>query len=1796
MTELDMREEFLRGQQARLATIKENRQAWLESFPEDAIKWMLVVPSWTPELARVCGLPSGDQDVGRLFRRMRDKGLCESRSSGSPEAEVFWMPESMKAEQIERLGGVECFGEAIVEAGMVLDVLARRGGHVPSAVRRWAALASKAESVEKLEKALNGHLEKLLPMRVPRGETPWEETTDEKLGEALRWVEAARRLEPFFGPKGVAAIARAWRWLELIQLRAEDMQHLHDFVARDEQLRAFERLLEGKDDCWALHYIGQAGVGKTMLVRHLVSRLIPKLGGCVARIDFDRLSPDYPSQAPWLLVEQLAEQLRLQDQNGLANRMFKELDYNVLRFRESATRKDWVSEVPDEILAQQLAGPFAAALSKLPQPTVLVLDTCEELARARTDGRLPSNVRVTFFLLEQMHARHPGLRVIFCGRHALASAGAGWNMKGAPTELPERKYLRLHEIRGFTRQEAQGYFERVFEHAGRAEEPQLRELLPPILERSQEASTPSRFTWMEEADAPCTEIERFSPFKLWLYVNWVLGASQLTVEEILAEAQFQYAKYRIVDRIQHRGLEALLPTISLLGRFDRELLACAWRRTSKEQFDEEAFEDAFRELVRQEWLGRDGQFYEVEQFLCDELSDCLVRSRENDWNAAWHGVVDTLDALTTSEPFERLQVFYFSSLVRLLLLGPRHALSSKRMKDAQDKQSLRRASAWWEVIERRVAESGQFDWGRELCESLLAKDGPFGPEPHTGSRAKLRAAVLGTHAATLAHGWRSAESAWECLRCASIRRLRFRANAGLVVSARLHQRKLRAEQVDDIWAQVDASYAKLSRGNTWEWGNPGLQDEQLLASYVAALEAVLEVAEWTGQPRLAGTIKEFEQLQALLKEAGASRELRAFALVLGARNVLLRGFPSSKARKSFSEAMKLVGLGPTPQRWLDWNAPGDLGARIRLEYVRAMYPAFCSAEEVLETLGWKDRSSSAAVFLLSTSNIDQDRFNAALLTLAGAVDAGVLQDLGFLIPTRVDLPVECNAHRSFPPAFVKLAELKAMDGRVEEAQDGFSAQARGSERRAIFERGAEAADLAALRVALRMRDFEAQSSTSFERLLLAPTEELSSELLLLTAALYGQMRPDFVERLCGPERLRRLEGEAAFRWSHACWRSVPVLDEDSAGKLLHWASEQLFSGLLSSPPSGFWACSCLLDAVESHHLAERWSRTADLPSREDCLAAVEAWCKAWSKYSENETVSSEKIVRLRLRLHALRGNACAGAPLPEVLRKGMERLGKRRFAEMAREEGELLALRLPRQGSFLLELSRFQFLQVGDVIGAFLAGVCAALARSHFELLSLPVLLEELAHDYQVMLAMGIALPPWAQLQDAARSSPHELLNKRLVYMGWKPWLLRLMLCMAQSSAILERDFQRLDLLFQESRWRYGGYFPTGGPWMSTELEALWAATRRLAGISRVLEEARGAVPSPPCLMVQRIPARPTESAREGERPLPVEKDVVGPAFRIEVSFESSPPEDGDAFDIDPRASYEAVRRSLPDRLREKLHQVARSHAGEGVTLRVTPDASEPCWEYILGPELALEEGGAPWMFRRVVAEGWRACALRSEPLRCVRLLCAGTFLRSFAKKAWDSWKGSVQFMDASPGSESNGEVDVVHVIASAVPTARGVRLQLVGEAYYEQQSRSREVLIEGRELLRTYPNLRVVILQGVPLHSEQWSASERFQAGLLRWFAASLAQSGALSAVVVLPPLPPGISSQVLADLTRWLNEKDWPCSLDRCLPELRMRVQDGVDIARPEDRMEAAMDLCLYLPPELVRDCPYPLLQPAG
>ena len=201
------------------------------------------------------------------------------------------------------------------------------------------------------------------------------------------------------------------------------------------------------------------GVGKTMLMRHINTQLGPQLGLATARVDFDNIDPDFPCRAPTLFLSAFVDELRLQDESGSAQSMFRAFESKAQSLREDlGDAKNLPLEcikVLESSEYQSLLVSFSEALAFLGKRVVLLIDTCEEMATLRESVRAPRNVQAMFAIIIRLHQLLPSMRVVLCGRNPLARVGAGWTAPQLAFE--ERKFLRIHEIRGFTETEARAF-------------------------------------------------------------------------------------------------------------------------------------------------------------------------------------------------------------------------------------------------------------------------------------------------------------------------------------------------------------------------------------------------------------------------------------------------------------------------------------------------------------------------------------------------------------------------------------------------------------------------------------------------------------------------------------------------------------------------------------------------------------------------------------------------------------------------------------------------------------------------------------------------------------------------------------------------------------------------------------------------------------------------------------------------------------------------------------------------------------------------------------------------------------------------------------------------------------------------------------------------------------------------------------------------------------------------------------------------------------------------------------------
>ncbi|HEX8921696.1 MAG TPA: ATP-binding protein, partial [Pyrinomonadaceae bacterium] len=466
---------FERLLEERLASIRQEKAERLARFGTQAQMWLALVPVWTDRLAKACGFPLGDASPHVFAEEAEKAGLCaRSEVMASDDGSTilyFWMPDQARAETLRNLGNTTENGRHVLQSTAVeigsRILQARKTVLLSEMVESWAELASRAEQdLTECSQYLIKTIRRLVDKEADTGRAQTWLAASKILAQALGGsLETARRV-------GENCIEREYR-------RKQDERHLKHFKPIDDQVEAFNDLLNTPDDgaVWALHYLGHGGVGKTMLLRHITGRLLCKSDvhqslseretfSPFSKIDFDYLSPEYPVRRPGQLLLELADGLRPFITTDRQKSEFDEFQNRTLELHETLSQ----NPTPDNPLANiqhERFGPmlnaFTDFLNLLPSPVVLILDTCEELAKVRSMGGVLPTIEATFEILSRIHKDAPSVRVVFAGRRLLTQAGHHWSipldrLTLEEHSLPTRKdFLRLHEIRGFTEKEAEEY-------------------------------------------------------------------------------------------------------------------------------------------------------------------------------------------------------------------------------------------------------------------------------------------------------------------------------------------------------------------------------------------------------------------------------------------------------------------------------------------------------------------------------------------------------------------------------------------------------------------------------------------------------------------------------------------------------------------------------------------------------------------------------------------------------------------------------------------------------------------------------------------------------------------------------------------------------------------------------------------------------------------------------------------------------------------------------------------------------------------------------------------------------------------------------------------------------------------------------------------------------------------------------------------------------------------------------------------------------------------------------------------
>lgn len=1205
-----------------------------EAVGERSLCWLALLPEWSAALAEACGFPTGPEPLERMLERAEAAGLCRVRRDphliGDPTIR-FWMTSATRSwlfEQWQADGSLDLREEIEEIASGIRDVHIAGELEISPGVLRWAELAlGELATPVVAGEVLAGRVNRSLK----EGDT----------SAAGEWIFAADALAVPLGVEMRLAAARAKRQLNLHYRQLQDARYVAEFVRRKGQIREMRRLLSEDEDHWAVHFIGQSGVGKTMLMRYLTGRL-PGADPYTfaARVDFDYLDPRFPLEAPAHLLQELGEGLaaNLTDAN-------QEAKYR--SFREAVTRADAAKhELTDpELLTspqfEEVVATFAIFVKSLPEPVVLILDTCEELAKLHPPGEDIPSIRAMFKILEQVHAAAPSVRVVFAGRRWLTREAANkvrLAMPPAVEKMEPRPYMRMHAVLGFTRDEATEYLRK-------ARKLDLSdEMVEAILKLTFDPGVPPSMD--KEAHGPVEE-PHYSPSDVALFAGWIERERErerdLKPEELdKGNRDDPYVEVRIFEKIESREVLAAIPAVALLERFDVETIRPALEGESRAQGR------AIDGLIEQEWTHlEDGA--DPDEMVISVDSGLLRRltryfDRDNDRRRQRE---DARKALTPhlTKMFKR----------------PTSEVPPDRIDSAVRALPIETTLKLLDRMEERVVGEPAWPWAESVCGFLLSDERePQLPPP-------LMAPVRALYVAALGHRRASVDlisEQWEAVTGEApehpdrnrVLALQTRGRLGAAASNGGYRS-------GRVWVDLAQGRRMLHRRAVAAAVAPGL---------LAAVEAIIDRHEKQGQATPVDGVREC--LAALLEHFKENRPVWAYVLALEGRIQAVSG-DWDGARETFErlEDMRPEDVHGEP-RFADWVPPRSIGHRTLLELLRFRL-ADCS-----ESAELVDRCEEAAL------ERPGDADGAHLLSLvlqARLAHGGLTEDalLGIAAFEEVldGYEVTAAAHRVAAPLFVSLAEAWLSVGLPARALDLLADREQAAASRRNEEDSNRAAALATIRIVRMLRSRERLGLIgSFSS---AADDDLRSEALAAGAVIAGLRPPPSLE----------VEDD------HVAWRARNLLDpkvEEEALRAMLWRRT----------PKGNDAAALhtALDRLEAALIQRQWAGVGRLILLRARLVVRRLAVNHHSAASISEPIGDEAL-RLRLRLCALLGDA-EWPDEPNRLRQ---------VGRLALKEGELLALRLPRQAAPMLRFAARCLQEAGHAHGAFFSTLLGAIADVH---------------------------------------------------------------------------------------------------------------------------------------------------------------------------------------------------------------------------------------------------------------------------------------------------------------------------------------------------------------------------------------------------------------------------------------------------------------------------------------------------
>jgi hypothetical protein len=1148
----------------------------------------------------------------------------------------FWVPDATRADLFATLAqypNVPNLRQVASTVGAAIQNASAKGLSVPPVTRRWAKLAMRLDQDDVSGAAAGDELiTRVMPLLRSRA-----------TAEALGWVESARQLLDVVQGSFETSLVLAQRRIEVEQRKEYDRRELRRFLRRQEQIDAFTDLMNSSDDGpWALHFLGHGGVGKSSLLRYLTAtKVAHDKGLLVARIDFDRLNPEFPQSKPGHLLVELLEELEAHADSAV-HKLYIEA-------REKLRHLEWWAEgrdSRDEV--ERATERFCMFVAALGRPVVLVLDTCEELAKFQPAGAGLPRLEAAFELIEEIHNKVPSARVVFAGRRPLALTGAGdWVIESPGSDsLPRGKdYLAVHEIKGFLRDEAIAYLTTI-------EDLSLDdEKLDRVLARCVD---PHRTSYLSESEPPAT---RYNPFDLALYAAALRGGSgdidSLPTSDV-------YVEMRVRRRLGGRW-RALLPVVVVLRRFDQAMLTAA--------LPNEDAEAAWRELRSTEWVAATFDktsrafFLEIDAGLLERLDAYfMLPGHATQLAAARRMVAPGLVALVTRVPAVR-------------------ALSPDAVEAALRALSPDAGARLVDDLSLRVAREDAWNWANGVFVRVLGPENVLADIGHSAGPA-----ARALFATAIGHRPGHAPSADQWVDVAA----HAKQHPDGEVAEWLQVRADLLGQRSDPTAVAEAAALALRL-----LGHRRRHALWLLGTVLALIEHDPSVHSRTTLVDMADRLE--------------SNELPTVAAMI----LALTG-----RRDDIESALRIVeqtsSLDPADAAFLaaDWAAPKRIRDRVRLHAVDAG----------MDPDGWLHDALDADLSV----DVDADRLAGQLLIRE--LHRRVLRPEEVL-PAMARVgghppPIDAvDVHRTCTPLRVAVSRAWLALGDSDRA------------RQALGPAGRFARDKASQRI------LEVSRVDIARRLRLDDVARLKRADLL-------NLAPPEVPRVI--EAVGLLDGSAPHPSAsdqpedvHLLWRAAPRLTCKSFDEPFHQWPNVRAALAQCRPSASAVEVDLALDAVESSLLSDD-----EVPFQQVVGAKfVNAWATAHPD-------QPERAVRLLLRAVALlegRPDGPHGVEADPLFRT----VGPRRRAELALEEGELLALRLPDRGVRLLNASAGWFAEIDDSVGAAIAEAAAALA-------------EVRAETSTAVDRVGRIYARLHDMVDSSEADEHALRAK------WDGWLIRL--------------------------------------------------------------------------------------------------------------------------------------------------------------------------------------------------------------------------------------------------------------------------------------------------------------------------------------------------------------------------------------------------------------------------------------